>query len=264
MADLEELRLSFLSTIKEFLNEESSLKTSTQNVAQNNVKMAEYIQNKTNQTDALYTFRQEQKRLSNFKVNEKILKQQKLHNKNFEINWNMNYCEYCKVDYWPFNCRVYTLPKAKCSYKTAKLNTKHKLFDYRPKYKSYRDKLIKNVLNRGIKLVYECKSCKKRNVIIDELKRKQMKPVSKLTKKLREKSLVNTKFLFNSKSAPNLQNNLTQNNYKKASLVISNNNAKKKFASLQMRLKLSETEEEKLKMQKEQSFGSLASFLQNL
>ena len=48
---------------------------------------------------------------------------------------------------------------------------KYKIFNFKPKHKSYKDKLIHKILNKGIKLIYKCKRCLNNNLILNETKR---------------------------------------------------------------------------------------------
>jgi hypothetical protein len=216
--------------------------------------LKEYFEFKSNSFLAEENLKLEQKKQSSIKVNDKILEAQRLQNKNYDISWNLDYCEYCKCEYWPENCTVYTIPRARITKKASSLNTKYKLFSYKPKYKSYKDLLIKNAINRGIKLVYECKRCKSRNVILSELKRNEIRPV-------RVSAVIANKFQnLQIKTASSLLPAVN----KPQEVALAKSVPKKKFASLQQKLKQSQAEQERLACAKEKSFGSLASFLQNL
>jgi hypothetical protein len=246
--EIKKLTQSYFSKLKEAFGEQRSLK--------------EYFESKSNSMLAEENHKLEQKKQSGIRVNEKILEAQKLQNKNYDINWNLDYCEFCKCEYWPENCTVYTMPRARITKRTAHLNTKHKLFSYKPKYKSYKDLLIKNAINRGIRLVYECKRCKSKNVVLSELKRidtRTVKASALMSDKFRKLQIKPASSLL-----PTMNNTIRLANNQEVRRNVAPVVAKKKFASLQQKLKQSQIEQERAMSEKEKSFGNLASFLQNL
>ena len=249
---LKELRKVYLSQLKHFFESENQ---------KSPAPLREYFQYLHNSIDSSEAHKQEDRKLNKIKLNENLIREQRNQTKRFDINWNLEYCEACKLDYWPSNCTVYIKPKCRITNKGSKLYTKYKLLSYKPKYKSYKDRLLKNILNKGITLVYECKRCKSKNLIVNEVNRQGLKE-KKLNKNENKKSLLNSiknsQFAFNNKSAISIKAD-TNGSAKPKPLT-----TKKKFQSLQTKLKQNELEQERLKQQKNSSFGSLADFLQQL
>jgi hypothetical protein len=139
--------------------------------------------------------------------------------KKFDINWNFEYCKTCKLSYWPSNCQVKIAPKCHLTRKNLNIYKKYKFFNYKPRYNSYKQKLIKNIVKKGIKIFYKCKSCNQRNYLLNEITRAELN----LKNNLKYKSF-----------------NIDQNNSKKP--INNSKNLKKKFNSLQMKLKQDEFE----------------------
>lgn len=143
---------------------------------------------------------------------------------------------------------------------------KHKLFDYKPKYKSYKDRILNKILEKGNKLIYQCRRCRSKNIIYNETKRQTQFKIIKSHKSTTEKNLINCKQLhtvsFNNKKLVN--NNISSRKSEMEINVKPKNNltGKKKFSSLQLKLKQSELDQEKLKNEKVTS--SIFDFLQNL
>lgn len=225
------------------------------------------------------------------RVNENLIAESRKKSKSFEIDWNLEYCNACRVSYWPRNCRVFIVPKFGISRASARLYARHKLLNIAPKYKSFREKLLANIKNRSMRLVYECKRCGTRNLIVKELnrpaprtmqlghqkKKKILQPVDKKDKKnsiqIKENKLHQSQLPrllpqpsprvppVNHPPRPVIEFN------KRPPPVTTNDSLKsrdKKFKSLQAKLKHSELEQEAAKNQKKTSLGSLADFLQKL
>jgi hypothetical protein len=233
---LDELKKKFLKELK-LISEEEPL--------------SEYFQYLSNSIDSNERFKLDQKKLNRLKTNEKQLEYQ---NKQFKTNWNLDYCEYCKLDFWPSNCQVYMVPKCRITSQNAKLYNKFKLFNYKPKYKSYKDKLLKKLLSKGIDLVYKCKRCMSKNIILHETKRDcSFKPI-KLNQNLFDKNLkLKAK---TSKTIHTVSFNKTMNSVSDEISVNARRTSfggKKKFQSLQLKLKQNEIEQERLKSQKQRS-----------
>ncbi|CAF0786309.1 unnamed protein product [Brachionus calyciflorus] len=224
-----------------------------------NKRVKEYFDFLKNSNDSRECLKEDEIKRKKLKLNEKVVEQQQA-NKAYEINWNLEYCEKCMLSYWPNNCTVYVLPKYHMRSRHAKLNRKLKLFDYKPKLDSFKDKVIKNAIYKGIELIYECKRCNYKNIIVNEIKRQNLKCL-KSTKTLNEKKfkqdLSKSSLKFNSKiHAQNVQS--------EKPTIIKSNAIKKKFQSLQLKLKQNEIDQEKLKSKTTSSFGSLADFLEKL
>ena len=268
LEQVRDLTQNYLVNLKLFFRSESSSSLpskpesiSAQSMQQESLAdLREYFENACNMMHYNEECRQEQKKQASVHVNEKVAEIAKKANKSFEVDWNLEFCEHCKLSYWPNNCSVYTLPKARITHATAKLYAKHKLADYKPRYKSYKEKLLKKSVCRGVRLIYECKRCKSRNVIIQEIKRAELKTI-KLKRPIERVNLA-SKFVLNSLSAVNKQ----QPKQTTCALVSKTNSTavKKKFLSLQLKLKQSEMEQERVRNEKEKTFGSLASFLEDL
>lgn len=196
---LKELRKGYLSQLKHFFESENQ---------KSPAPLREYFQYLHNSIDSSEAHKQEDRKLNKIKLNENLIREQRNQTKRFDINWNLEYCEACKLDYWPSNCTVYIKPKCRITNKGSKLYTKYKLLSYKPKYKSYKDRLLKNILNKGITLVYECKRCKSKNLIVNEVNRQGLKE-KKLNKNENKKSLLNSiknsQFAFNNKSAMSIK-----------------------------------------------------------
>ena len=247
---LDELRKIFLKDLKLMFSSQENAKKEP---------LSEYFQYLSNSIDSNERFKLNRKKLNRLKTNEKQLEYQ---NKKFKINWNLDYCEYCKLDFWPSNCQVYMLPKCRITNRNAKLHMKYKLFNYKPKYKSYKDKLLKKVLNKGIGLVYKCKRCMTKNIILHETKRDcSFKPIklnqNSLDKNLKLKAKT-------SKTIHTVSFNKTMNSASDEIVVNTKRNnfvGKNKFQSLQLKLKQNEMEQERLKSQKQRS---LTDFLMQL
>lgn len=143
---------------------------------------------------------------------------------------------------------------------------KHKLFDYKPKYKSYKDRILNKIIEKGNKLIYQCRRCRSKNIIYNETKRQTQFKIIKSNKTTTDKNLINCKQLhtvsFNNKKLTN--NNISSGKSEMEIKVKPKNNlaGKKKFSSLQLKLKQSELDQEKLKSEKVTS--SIFDFLQNL
>jgi len=188
---------------------------------------------------------------------------------NVKINQNIDYCEACKLDYWPSNCCVFTVPKCRFTSRNARLYTRHKCLDYKAKYKSYKHHVLQNLLVKGVQLVYECKRCKARNVVFKEIKRNtnSLKTVDLSGKKSidRHQNLKNRQII-----PPTLLNKttiITNSETVSATAVVSISKkaaTKRRFQSLQHKLKESETKQAQYKEQKQSGSASLLDFLQRL
>ena len=236
-----------------------------ENIHIENNQLKEYFQHMHNSIDLSECQRIENQKAKKVKLNENVLKEHQLQQKRFDIDWNLEYCNACKISYWPLNCTVYIQPKCRLNYKNAKLLTKYKLFNYKPKYKSYKDTLLKNLLKKGIKLIYECRRCKTKNVILNELKRvdtKEIRLTKEESKKNLDKLIKSSEFSFNSSSAK-----LSNGQSGGAIIINKKMNARKKFQSLQTKLKQNEQQQELIRKEQEKNknrFGTLADFLQQI
>ena len=264
--NFEQLNKNYLKNLKSFMNS---------NLKEKNSNLKEYYQYLCNSIDHIDEIKQEEKKLTRKRTSEKL---NELENRAVKIKWNLDYCEVCKVDYWPSNCCVYIEPKHRMTYKNAKLHTKYKLFDCKPRYNSYKDKLLSNIIKKGIRMIYKCKRCGSKNLILNQAKRKNDLKLIKFNKhsflkNLKEKvikgkvphsvSFNNTvdktkQLISNSKTLDNLvvynQNSMAS----KAKLL----SGKKKFQSLQVKLR--QSEEESTKNQSQKSTASLNDFLMQL
>ena len=252
MEELGELKKKYLNQLACLFND------SNESLANKDLK--EYFESMSNSLESDEHFKNEQMKLSKLKSNEKQLE---LAAKTFKTNWNLDYCEYCKIAYWPSNCRVYMLPKLRLTAKNSHILAKHKLFDYKPKYKSYKDKLLNKIMNKGVKLVYECKRCKSKNLIFDETKRQTK---FRYNKKLSQKnvSIEAIHSVTLNKNSATKKPVLLNRTFEETTVIVSKSKAfagRKKFQSLQIKLKQNEIEQENLK--KRQSC-SLSDFLQKL
>lgn len=111
--ELEELkknhlnRLKSLFAIKDFYND----KQTEESVSPlKNKDLKEYFESISNSLDYEQNHKSELIRISKLKTHEK--RNQTL-NKVFTTNYNLEYCEYCKLSYWPNNCRVYMVREKK-------------------------------------------------------------------------------------------------------------------------------------------------------
>jgi hypothetical protein len=224
-----------------------------------NKNMQQYFESKSNTILAETSDKLEQKRTSQMRVNDKLLEQQRLQNKNFDIEWNVDFCGYCKCAYWPENCTVYTRPRARVTARAAKLNAKHRLFNYRPKYKSYKDRIVRKVICKGLELIYECRACTGKNVIVREVRRSELRTVT-VAAKFRSMHIRPAGSLLNVAGVTSAGRAAVSLGAMRPPVTV----AKNKFKSLQAKLKQSEAEQARQRSEKERSFGSLASFLENL
>jgi hypothetical protein len=270
---LKELRNTHLKKLRNLFD--TSHQPSEDNLIQiENIQLKEYFQHLHNSLDSSDTLKCEQEKAKKFKLNENILKESQAQRKRFDIDWNLEYCNACKIGYWPSNCTVYIEPKCRYTNTNAKLVTRHKLFNFKPKYKSYKDVLLKKLINKGVRLIYECKSCKAKNCILDEVKRPETKCVKTnkaQSRKYQEKLRLESEFTFNSKMSksplPTLSN---QNNVTGGGEIVVRHkkiNPRKKFQSLQTMLKQNEMEQDLIRKEQEKNknkFGSLADFLQKI
>lgn len=196
--------------------------------------------------------------------------QKQLENKSFLIDWNLEYCNKCLISYWPRNCHVYILPKFKVNYRNQKIYSKHKLSNLKPKYKSYKDKLLKNIQSNGIRLVFKCLKCNSKNYILKNINRayklkiikSKIKNLGTKLKKPDPKPIINNQIYNINKT----KNQLSNESVNKTAIdkIIPASGMKRRFQSLQMKLKMSEAEQEKSKKEKQSSFGNLSDFLQKL
>jgi hypothetical protein len=237
---LNDLKKQYLNSLKSIFNQTDSKQE----------PLKEYFQYLSNSIDAEERNKEEKRKLNRLKTNEKQLE---YHNKHFKTNWNLDYCQYCKLDYWPFNCQVYMLPKCRITHRNSKIYMKYKLFNYKPKYKSYKDKLLQKILNKGIKLIYKCKRCLNNNLILNETKRdmSSFKIIklnkNDLNKNLKEKA--RSSKTIHSVSFNKVLNNAEVSNLQKKNVF----SGKKKFQSLHLKLKQNEMEQETIKNQKNRS-----------
>ena len=233
-----------------------SLQSLIQTQLADSTSLNEYAQSLANTFDYNERFKSEQRKLH--KQNETTLQRIKSAAKCY-FSAQQDYCEYCKLNYWPSNCTVFIVPKIHLSYQSVKLLTKYKLLNYKPRYKSYKDILIQRILDRGLKLVYQCKRCKSKNLIFRELNRGDaLKPIKVKQPKRRDQVVRDS--LLKRYQLKKQQEAQAQNRQKASDPKLKI----KKFQSLQSMLKKSELEEENLKRERERSQTSLSDFLQKL
>lgn len=233
------------------------------NLQHSSRNLQDYYEHMSNSFDASQDSQSETDKTKRLRINENLIMQREKQNKKFHIEWNVEYCKYCKINYWPSNCRPFVRPKYGMSRRVSKLFTRYKLRNYTPKYRSFKSKIIKNILKRSMKLYYKCVRCKSKNLIVKELQRAEPKT---LNPKKHDKKLTN-KLLFDRiyKSQPLKNVNLTTvQNQAKPGEVKSKNQSAKFHNSLLKKLKACESEQEKIQNEKKNSSGSLADFLQKL
>ncbi len=135
--DLSELKKNHLSNLRAFVNLQA---------AQDRSVLKDYYESLFNTLDYNEACKAEQLKFYKLKTNDK---QKEQANKVTQTNYNLEYCEYCRISYWPSNCRVYMAAKARITHGNAQILRRYKLFDYKPKYKSFKDGLINKILNQG-------------------------------------------------------------------------------------------------------------------
>lgn len=260
--DLNELRKSHLSNLRRLL---SSLT--------NSERLHEHIDIIHNSIESHAVTQAEKEKSRTFRVNQNLLIENERKSKRFEIDWNLDYCNTCRLSYWPRNCQVKIIPKFGISQTSARLFSRYKLKGFTPKYKSFKEKLVKNLLKRSFRYIYKCKRCRARNVIVKELNRPEPRLIQLGGRPKREIKLADMKNNKSQKvkpqttqiSKPTVQIGAVRSSgLGDLKRPISNDSVKmrdKKFKSLQAKLKHSELEREAVK---KSSFGSLADFLQKL
>lgn len=216
----------------------------------NNGRLKEHFEHLKNSMDSREAWRAEKEKSKKIRINENVINESHKKSKSFDIDWNLEYCNWCKLCYWPSNVRVYILPKFGISRPTSRLFTRHKSLGFTPKFKSFKYKLLKNVANRSMKLIYECRRCRARNLIVKELNRPAPKLIPIDPKRENNRPNKKLKVPVIVKRAPEVIRPMD-----------SNKSRDKKFKSLQAKLKHSELQQE---MAKKSSIGSLADFLQKL
>jgi hypothetical protein len=244
MADLDELTRKHFEALK-FLNIELA----------KNKQLGDYFDYLVNSHDSRIQCKADNEKSKKLRINENLIIAKEKEKKNFEINWNLEYCRYCNLSYWPFNCKTRIASKFLVTKRVSRLFTRFKLENYKPRYKSFKSKQVNNCLKRSIKLIYRCKRCKSKNLILKEINR----PEPRLIKlKRSEKALkISNKLLFQKRIA---QNDLASQEKDKTNVTI----ARKNYKSLQMKLKQSEMEQERLKNEQKNASANLFDFLQKL
>lgn len=242
--ELKKLTQSFYSDLKHLMSQDNEINCSP---------LSEYFDHMTNSFDYDDHIKLEEQKAACMKVNDKLAEMKRLQHKSFDINWNVTYCDQCRLSYWPHNCTPYMTHKYHLSNRLAKLNSRA---DTTLRQGSFVNKLATRLIKRGFKLVYSCKRCGSRNVMIDELKRDQIKFVNKDRLKASGAAAL-AKFLSSS-------HNKSREESAPSVLKKPNTNDRRRFQSLKMKLKQNDWEQEKMAREKEKSASSLASFLQNL
>jgi len=104
--ELEELKKSHLNRLKSLFNSDISYdnKTDDDVLSIENKNLKEYFESISNMLDYQQNKKSEVNRISKLKTNDK---QNQALNKVFNTNYNLEYCEFCKLAYWPNNCRVH-------------------------------------------------------------------------------------------------------------------------------------------------------------
>lgn len=249
---LEELKKNHLDNLKLLFTTPAS--SSSHRIENNSLK--EYYEYISNKLDYDKNFKTEQIKQFKIKTNDRHQAQT---NKLFNTNYNLEYCEHCKLAYWPNNCQIFMVPKLRISNRNAKILMKYKLFNKKPTHNSYKDKLLNKIINQGNQLIYQCKRCSSKNIIYKEKKRQTAFKLIKLDKISVEKSLVDG---VNAHSVS--FNKILANN--DASIVVDVKkktfSGRKKFSSLQLKLKQNELDQERVKSQ--QKSTGLFDFLQQL
>ncbi len=138
--DFNQLKKNHLSSLRDFMNQHTDQKKNI---------LKDYYSSLYNTLDYNEACRTEQLKFNKLKTSEK---QNEHVNKVIRTNYNLEYCEYCRISYWPSNCCVYMMAKTRMTHKNSQVFRRYKLFDYKPKYKSFKDRLLSKILNRGKKL----------------------------------------------------------------------------------------------------------------
>ena len=221
--------------------------TSNQFHDESDKTIREYMDQLSNSVEYSERIREDAKKLS--KLNETHMNKRKETAK-FLLERDHEFCEYCKSSFWPDNVRVFISSKRSMTVRAAKLYSKHKLFGYKPRHNSYRDKQLKSVLNRGAKLVYQCKKCSSKNYVLREVNKDSSLRLIKSVHKSRS-----TKVKW--PMAPVVKEDPKP-------VVAKSLNSKKKFMSLQTILKRNELLEQQMNAQRQSTVSSLSDFLQKL
>ena len=248
--DLTDLRKSHLANLRRLLS-----------TLTNGERLHEHIDVIHNSIESQAVTQAEKEKSRTFRVNQNLITESERKSKRFEIDWNLEYCNACRLSYWPRNCHVEILPKFSISQSSARLFARYRLKGFTPKYKSFKEKLVKNLLKRSFRHVYKCRRCRTKNLIVKELNRKEPKLIQLDRKPKRE--------IKKNNKAQKVKLQIAQISPQKTVVFdlkrpISNDSVKmrnKKFKTLQAKLKHTELERDAAK---KSSFGSLADFLQKL
>jgi hypothetical protein len=223
-----------------------------------NVQLIEYFDYLANRAEWEDRYKSIKQKSKQTKLNETLTEQNRQLQSNFDTSntsIGVDYCAYCKLSYWPNNCIVYIEPKLRMSNRSAKTIARVKLFEWKPKYNSYKDRLVKRILDKGIRLIYKCKRCGSKNIMIKEFKR----------------DVKNMKFVRFGKQIPKTQIKNTLTNVKLNKIELPSHQAtstkskgyaiKKKHLSLQLKLNQNEQKQREINEKKKCQSGSLADFL---
>lgn len=179
---------------------------------------------------------------------------------NFYINKNQYHCEHCKITYFRnsncVNANVKIKPKCYLSFRNAKLLTKHRLFNKKYKYNSYKHRLVKKLIKTSVKLVYKCKKCQKNNIIYKQDQRNNFDQLKFVTNKVKNDKIKTQTILLKYQQSNSSSSNTTSS----TSIKQKNFHRNKKFQSL----KLAFENEKKLNKAQTQSTSSLTDFLEKI
>lgn len=232
------------------MTDTSKLNETIKKLTKYHVNNVEHYLTKYCQESTVKTLKNYFQHMSNFsESNESYLAKKKSFNqqkipsiiKKFDVDWNYEHCKICKLSYWPSNCFVNITPKCHLTKKNFSTYKKYKFFKYKPRYNSYKFKLIKNIVKKGIKIVYKCKSCEQKNNLLKEIYREEMMMKTPNDTKCQVIPCFEIKYNF------------------KKQLNSNSVNLKRKFNSLQIKLK-----QDELEMQNKNNFLSLSQFLEEL
>jgi len=215
-------------------------------------------------------------------------KKPNLHNtpesKNIFINDDLFKCHFChspliKKRNSELNFSVIVKARPRITTRSAAIYSRYKRLVLKYRYKSYRSRLIKQIENKSIKLVYQCKKCQSKNLVFKELRR--LTPLSliqprqsKVQKKASQSTLKNeatTKPVLSNKSSQynqsvfkipsSLNSNISQNNVSTSKISKPKN---KKFQNLKLKLEAEMREQKEKATQNFSTTTSLLDFLQRV
>jgi hypothetical protein len=186
-------------------------------------------------------------------------------NQNAHVEKNMFHCGFCKINYFnkqkqqtENNVKVFLKPKCYLSNQNAKLLTKHKLYNKKFKYNSYKQRLVQKIIKNSVQVFYKCKKCKSNNLIFKEKQRNNLEKIKLITSR-NVKTKNNYDLLINKSKSLIKSSSETTSASKKQKNFLRN----KKFQSL----KLAVENDSKQKASNNTSIGfggSLSDFLEKM